>query len=181
MGTPNRVGGFAFSVITLFVAIGVMSVVVWQVYMIFIPVIAVSLWYQVNTVGLNNQNLIKSVKFFFSYLHKLVLLQKFYITSARELSRLVGVNKAPVIQHFSETISGVAVIRSFGLESEFCEKSTRLINDSTRPTLYYSAATQWLNFRLDMLSSLIFACTLIFLFSIPVGSIDPGMYAVLLT
>uniref|UniRef100_A0A803N046 ABC-type xenobiotic transporter n=1 Tax=Chenopodium quinoa TaxID=63459 RepID=A0A803N046_CHEQI len=143
-GTPNRVGGFAFSLISLLAVIGVMSLVVWQVYMIFIPVIAVSLWYQ-----------------------------KFYITSARELSRLVGVNKAPVIQHFSESISGVAVIRSFGRESRFCETSTSLINDSARPTFYNAASTQWLNFRLDMLSSLIFACTLIFLIYIPVGSIDP--------
>uniref|UniRef100_A0A803M645 ABC-type xenobiotic transporter n=1 Tax=Chenopodium quinoa TaxID=63459 RepID=A0A803M645_CHEQI len=144
MGTPNRVGGFAFSLISLLAVIGVMSLVVWQVYMIFIPVIAVSLWYQ-----------------------------KFYITSAREISRLVGVNKAPVIQNFSESISGVAAIRSFGRESRFCETSKSLINDSARPTLYNAASTQWLNFRLDMLSSLIFACTLIFLISIPVGSIDP--------
>uniref|UniRef100_A0A803L033 ABC-type xenobiotic transporter n=1 Tax=Chenopodium quinoa TaxID=63459 RepID=A0A803L033_CHEQI len=80
MSVPNRVGGFAFSVISLLGAIGVMSLVVWQVYMIFIPVIAVSL----------------------------------------------------------------------------C-----------------NASTQWINFRLDMLSSLIFAFTLIFLISIPVGLVDP--------
>lgn len=54
MYTPNRVGGFAFSVISLLGVIGVMSLVVWQVYMIFIPVIAVSLWYQVNTKTIDN-------------------------------------------------------------------------------------------------------------------------------
>uniref|UniRef100_A0A803M394 ABC-type xenobiotic transporter n=1 Tax=Chenopodium quinoa TaxID=63459 RepID=A0A803M394_CHEQI len=111
MTVPNRVGGFAFSVISLLGVIGVMSPVVWQVYMIFIPVIAVSLWYQ--------------------------------------------------------------TIRSFGQESRCCETSTRLINGSTRPTFYSNASTQWINFRLDMLSSLIFAFTLIFLISIPVELVDP--------
>ncbi|KNA05217.1 hypothetical protein SOVF_192420 [Spinacia oleracea] len=101
------------------------------------------------------------------------LILQYYIASARELFRLVGVNKAPVIQHFSESISGVAVIRSFGQESRFCETSTRLINGYMRPNFYSTASTQWLNFRLDMLSSLTYACTLIFLISIPVGLINP--------
>lgn len=44
---PSRVGAFAFSVIQLLGIIAVMSQVAWQVFIIFIPVIAACIWYQV--------------------------------------------------------------------------------------------------------------------------------------
>ncbi|KAI5407046.1 Canalicular multispecific organic anion transporter 2, partial [Lathyrus oleraceus] len=74
---PYQVGSFAFSLIQLLGIIIVMSQVAWQVFIVFIPVIAISIHYQ-----------------------------RFYLPSARELSHLCGVCKAPIIQHFAETISG---------------------------------------------------------------------------
>uniref|UniRef100_A0A803LEG0 ABC-type xenobiotic transporter n=2 Tax=Chenopodium quinoa TaxID=63459 RepID=A0A803LEG0_CHEQI len=143
---PSQIGSFAFSFIQLLGIIVVMSQVAWQVFVIFIPVIAVSLWYQ-----------------------------QYYIPSARELCRLVGVTKAPVIQHFAETISGATTIRSFDQESRFCATSIELVNGYSRPKFYSAVAMEWLCFRLDMLSSITFAASLIILISIPVGVIDPGI------
>ncbi|KAL6579932.1 Canalicular multispecific organic anion transporter 2 [Orobanche minor] len=144
MSISYKVGAFAFSLIQLLGIVVVMSEVAWQVFVIFIPVIAISFWYQ-----------------------------QYYIPSARELSRLVGVTKAPVIQHFAETISGASTIRSFDQESRFCETSMKLINGYSRPKFYNAAAMQWLSIRLDVLSSITFAASLIFLISIPAGLIDP--------
>ena len=45
---PSQVGAFVFSLIQLLGIIVVMSQVAWQVFVIFIPVTAISLWYQVN-------------------------------------------------------------------------------------------------------------------------------------
>ncbi|KAL2926243.1 ABC transporter C family member 3 [Bienertia sinuspersici] len=104
-----------------------------------------------------------------------ILNRQYYIPSARELCRLVGVTKAPVLQHFSETISGATTIRSFDQESRFFDTSVKLVNGYSRPKFYNAAAMEWLCFRLDMLSSLTFAASLIFLISIPVGLIDPGI------
>ncbi|PNX69626.1 ABC transporter C family member 3-like protein, partial [Trifolium pratense] len=73
---PYQIGSFAFSLIQLLGIIIVMSQVAWQVFIVFVPVIAISIWYQ-----------------------------RYYLPSARELSRLCGVCKAPIIQHFAETIS----------------------------------------------------------------------------
>lgn len=146
LNIPSQVGAFAFSLIQLLGIIVVMSQVAWQVFVIFIPVTAISLWYQ-----------------------------QYYIPSARELSRLVGVTKAPVIQHFAETISGATTIRSFDQESRFCETSVQLVNGYSRPKFYSAAAMEWLCIRLDLLSSITFAASLIFLISIPVGLIDPGI------
>ncbi|KAK9666323.1 hypothetical protein RND81_14G177300 [Saponaria officinalis] len=146
MTIPFQVGAVAFSLIQLLGIIVVMSQLAWQVFVIFVPITAICLWYQ-----------------------------QYYIPSARELSRLVGVTKAPVIQHFAETISGATTIRSFNQESRFCQTSVELINGYSRPKFYSVATMEWLCIRLDLLSLITFACSLIFLISIPVGLIDPGI------
>ena len=101
-------------------------------------------------------------------------MQKYYLPSARELSRLIGVCKAPIIQHFSETISGTTTIRSFDQVSRFKETNMKLMDGYSRPKFNYSASMEWLGFRLDMLSSITFVFSLMFLIFIPRGVIDPG-------
>ncbi|KAF3946839.1 hypothetical protein CMV_026937 [Castanea mollissima] len=141
----NEMGAIAFSIIRLLGIIAVMSQTAWQVFIIFIPVIAACIWYQ-----------------------------QYYIHSARELSRLVGVCKAPVIQHFTETISGATTIRSFDEESRFRDTNMKLADANSRPRFNIAGAMEWLCFRLDMLSSVTIAFSLLFLISIPEGVIDPG-------
>ncbi|KAF8409706.1 hypothetical protein HHK36_005785 [Tetracentron sinense] len=107
--------------------------------------------------------------------------QQYYIPSARELSRLVGVCKAPVIQHFAESISGSTTIRSFDQESRFQDVNMKLIDGYSRPKFHSAGAMEWLCFRLDMLSSITFAFSLIFLISMPVGVIDPAIAGLAIT
>lgn len=152
MNLPYQTGAVAFALIQLLGIIAVMSQVAWQVFIIFIPVIAACIW-----------------------------LAQYYIPSARELARLSGVCKAPVIQHFAETISGSATIRSFDQEHRFRESSMKLIDGNSRPKFYIAGAMEWLCFRLDMLSSVTFAFSLIFLVSIPTGAIDPSVAGLAVT
>ncbi|KAK9932357.1 hypothetical protein M0R45_019597 [Rubus argutus] len=152
MNIPNQVGAFAFSMIQLLGIIAVMSQVAWQVFIIFIPVITACVWYQ-----------------------------QYYIPSARELARLVGVCKAPVIQHFAETISGSTTIRSFDQESRFRDTNMKLMDGYGRPKFYTAGAMEWLCFRLDMLSSITFAFSLVYLISVPEGVIDPGIAGLAVT
>lgn len=102
------------------------------------------------------------------------IFQQYYIPSARELARLIGVSKAPVIQHFAETISGSTTIRSFDQEHRFQETSMKLIDGNSRPKFHSAGVMEWLCFRLDMFSNLTFAFTLVFLISVPSGTIDPS-------
>ncbi|KAK7276929.1 hypothetical protein RIF29_18078 [Crotalaria pallida] len=148
----SQIGSFAFALIQLFGIIAVMSQVAWQVFIVFIPVIAVSIWYQ-----------------------------QYYIPSARELSRLVGVCKAPIIQNFAETISGTSTIRSFDQQSRFQETNMKLTDAYSRPKFNIAGAMEWLCFHLDVLSSITFAFSLIFLISIPQGIIDPGIAGLAVT
>ncbi|KAL9444632.1 hypothetical protein AB3S75_017758 [Citrus x aurantiifolia] len=152
LNIASQVGAFAFSMIRLLGIIAVMSQAAWQVFIVFIPVIAVSIWYQ-----------------------------QYYIPSARELSRLVGVCKAPVIQHFSETISGSTTIRSFDQESRFRDTNMKLVDGYSRPKFHIAGAMEWLCFRLDMLSSLTFAFSLVLLISIPEGVIEPAIAGLAVT
>ncbi|KAJ7014300.1 ABC transporter C family member 3-like [Populus alba x Populus x berolinensis] len=148
---PYQVGALAFSSIQLLGIIAVMSQVAWQVFIVFIPVIAACIWYQ-----------------------------RYYIPSARELSRLVGVYKAPVIQHFSETISGAATIRSFDQQSRFQETNMIVTDAYSRPKFHAVAAMEWLCFRLHMFSSIMFAFSLVFVVSFPKG-IDPAIAGLAVT
>lgn len=50
----------------------------------------------------------------------------------------------------------------------------KLTDGYSRPKFNIAGAMEWLCFRLDMLSSITFAFSLIFLISIPQGIIDPG-------
>ena len=106
--------------------------------------------------------------------HKLVIMQQYYIPCARELARLVGVCKAPVIQHFAETISGATTIRSFDEESRFRDTSMKLADAIARPVFNIAGAMEWLCIRLGMLSAVTFVFSLIFLISIPEAVINPG-------
>ncbi|CAD5171553.1 unnamed protein product [Musa acuminata subsp. malaccensis] len=152
MYIPFQIGSFSFSIINLLGIILVMSQVAWPVLIIFIPVVATCIWYQ-----------------------------QYYISTARELSRLIGVCRAPVIQHFAESMSGSISVRSFGQEKEFVNTNYNLINDLSRLQFHSTGAMQWLCFRLDMLSSLTFAFSLIFLISMPEGVIDPGIAGLAVT
>ncbi|KAM0842057.1 hypothetical protein ACQ4PT_058608 [Festuca glaucescens] len=148
----DQMGQVAFSIIQLVGIIAVMSQVAWQVFVVFVPLSVACFWYQ-----------------------------RYYIDTARELQRLVGVCKAPIIQHFAESITGSATIRSFGKENEFVSTNSNLMDAFSRPKFYNAAAREWLCFRLDTLSCLTFAFSLIFLISLPTGLIDPAIAGLAVT
>ncbi|XP_015900330.3 ABC transporter C family member 3-like isoform X2 [Ziziphus jujuba] len=152
LNITSRMGSFAFCFIQLLGVIAVMCHVAWQVFVIFIPVVAISIWYE-----------------------------QYYIPSARELARLRGVSKAPGIQHFAETISGSTTIRSFDQVTRFQDTNMKLSDGYSQTKFYVQGAMQWLGFRLDMLALITFAFSLVFLISIPEGSIDPGIAGLAVT
>ncbi|KAJ4818555.1 ABC subfamily C transporter [Rhynchospora pubera] len=149
---PYLIGSYAFAIIQLLSIIAVMSQVTWQVFVVFLPVTALCIWYQ-----------------------------RYYIQTARELSRLVGVCRAPIVQQFSESLTGSTTIRSFGKELDFKGRNGRLVDDYSRPSFYRAAAMDWLSLRLQLLSSIIFAVCLVFLVTMPAGLIDPGFAGLAVT
>ncbi|XP_047164975.1 ABC transporter C family member 3-like [Vigna umbellata] len=152
MSIPSLVWAITLNLIQIFGNIVIISQAVWQVFLVLIPVMAACIWYQ-----------------------------RYYSASARELARLVGTCQAPVIQHFSETISGSTTIKCFEQESRFNDINMKLIDRYSQPKLYSATAIEWLNFRLDILSTLTFAFCLVFLISFPNSFTAPGIAGLAVT
>uniref|UniRef100_A0A0D9VEY7 Uncharacterized protein n=1 Tax=Leersia perrieri TaxID=77586 RepID=A0A0D9VEY7_9ORYZ len=140
----DLMGYLLFPAIEILGTVILMSRLAWPVFVIFVPIIAASLWYQ-----------------------------QYYIDGARELQRLSGICRAPVMQHFTESVTGSNIIRCFGKKRQFINSVSHFMDNVSRPSLYNAAAMEWLCFRLDILSSLIFTFALILLVSLPSTLIDP--------
>ncbi|KAL1546554.1 ATP-binding cassette sub- C member 9 [Salvia divinorum] len=100
----NKLGSCAFSLILLLGTIAVMSQVAWEIFVIFIPVTAICIWYQ-----------------------------RYYIPTARELARLAGIEGAPILHHFAESLTGAATIRAFDQQERFTGANLCLIDNHSRP------------------------------------------------
>ncbi|KAL1106588.1 hypothetical protein V6Z11_D04G215300 [Gossypium hirsutum] len=143
---PYRLAGLAFALIQLFSIIILMSHVAWQIFLLFIVILGISFWYQT-----------------------------YYITTARELARMVGSRKAPILHHFSESITGAGTIRCFNQEDRFIEKNLSLIDDYSRVAFHNSGTMEWLCVRINFLFNFVFFLVLIILVSLPRSTIDPSL------
>ncbi|KAL6841171.1 hypothetical protein ACP4OV_029140 [Aristida adscensionis] len=90
-----------------------------------------------------------------------------YLATSRELTRLEGVTKAPVIDHFSETVLGATTIRCFKKEKEFFQENLDRINSSLRMDFHNYAANEWLGFRLELIGTLVLSITAFLMISLP--------------
>ncbi|PQQ03932.1 putative ABC transporter C family member 15 [Prunus yedoensis var. nudiflora] len=142
----NKLGWCAFSIIQILGTIAVMSQVAWEVFVIFIPVTAVCIWYQ-----------------------------QYYIPTARELARLSGIERAPILHHFAESLAGAATIRAFDQKERFSHTNLILIDNHSRPWFHNMSAMEWLSFRLNLLSNFVFAFSLVLLVTLPEGVINPSI------
>ncbi|KAF3530887.1 hypothetical protein DY000_02043297 [Brassica cretica] len=81
--------------------------------------------------------------------------------SSWELARLAGISRSPLVHHFSETLSGVTTIRSFDQEPRFLSDIMKFSDCLSRLTFHSTGATEWLCFRLELLSTITFALSLV--------------------
>ncbi|KAA0034219.1 putative ABC transporter C family member 15 [Cucumis melo var. makuwa] len=146
---PYRLGGLAFALIQLLSIIILMSKVAWQVFPLFLVVLAISIWYQAR--------------------------HTFYSFTARELARMVGIRKAPILHHFSETVVGATIIRCFNQEDRFLKKILNLVDDYSRVVFHNSTSMEWLCLRINFLFDVVFFLALIILVTLPRTAIDPSL------
>lgn len=90
-----------------------------------------------------------------------------YLATSRELTRLEGVTKAPVIDHFTETVVGATTIRCFKKENDFFQENLDKINSSLRMYFHNYAANEWLGFRLELIGTLVLSITAFLMISLP--------------
>ncbi|XP_043708542.1 ABC transporter C family member 3-like [Telopea speciosissima] len=149
---PRQIEELLISIIGFLGTAAVMSQVAWKMLIVFIPMIVTCIWYS-----------------------------QYYISAARELSRLAGVFHAPILQHFAESSLGSTTIRCFDQEERFMDTNFKLVDGYIRPKFHFSGAMEWLCFRMDMLASITYAFCLVFLISMPKGVLNPGVIGLAVT
>lgn len=101
-------------------------------------------------------------------------MKEYYQATARELVRINGTTKAPVVSYTTETSAGVVTVRAFKMVDRFFKNFLHIVDTDAALFLHTNAALEWLQYRVDILQNVILftaACLFVFL---PMGSIAPG-------
>nr|XP_025851487.1 multidrug resistance-associated protein 1-like [Vulpes vulpes] len=81
-------------------------------------------------------------------------IQRYYVASSRQIRRLAGAARSPIISHFSETLSGVSTIRAFGHEQRFIQQNKEVVNENLVCFYNNVISNRWLSVRLEFLGNL---------------------------
>ncbi|EOY23417.1 Multidrug resistance-associated protein 14 isoform 2, partial [Theobroma cacao] len=121
--------------------LGVLAVVTWQVLFVSVPVI-----------------------------YAAICLQKYYLSTAKELMRINGTTKSLVANHLAESIAGTVTIRAFEEEERFFAKNLHLTDTNASPFFHSFAANEWLIQRLETLSATVLASAAFCMVLLPPGT-----------
>lgn len=102
-------------------------------------------------------------------------LQHYYMKSAREVARVMGVEKAPILNHYSESIAGAVTIRSFVQQQQFMAMNIRLFDNYSRPCFANIGLVEWIIFRMEFLCNLVFSLLMVLVLLLPEGVVSPSM------
>ncbi|PWA56771.1 multidrug resistance-associated protein 4 [Artemisia annua] len=99
--------------------------------------------------------------------------RRYYLATSREITRLDSITKAPVIHHFSESISGVMTIRSFRKQDRFVQENVDRVNGNLRMDFHNNGSNEWLGFRLEFIGSLFLCASTVFMIFLPSSIVKP--------
>ncbi|XP_023513457.1 ABC transporter C family member 8 isoform X2 [Cucurbita pepo subsp. pepo] len=131
----------------LLAVIAIVAFVTWEVLLIAIPAIVASTY-----------------------------VQSYYLPSARELIRINGTTKAPVMNCAAETSLGAVTIRAFDMTERFFQKFVKLIDTDASLLFHSNATTEWLVLRIETLQNLTLVAVASLLVLLPrAQTTDPGL------
>jgi ABC-type multidrug transport system fused ATPase/permease subunit len=103
-----------------------------------------------------------------------IFIQRYYVSSSRQLARLDSATKSPIFSYFSETLTGVSTIRAYNAQNLFVKRMQHNIDENTVYIYIANCAERWLVLRLDLIANLIAALASLFaVFSRE--SLSPGL------
>ncbi|KAK8955659.1 ABC transporter C family member 8 [Platanthera guangdongensis] len=104
----------------------------------------------------------------------MIFVQNYYLASARELVRINGTTKAPVMNFAGESLLGVVTIRAFGTAARFFHANLKLIDTDAKLFFHTVGAMEWVLLRVEALQTLTILTSTVFLVLLPQGTIPPG-------
>ncbi|MED6217530.1 ATP-binding cassette sub- C member 8 [Stylosanthes scabra] len=139
-------------IIELSTMIGIIVSVTWQVLIVAIPALGASKY-----------------------------LQGYYQASARELMRINGTTKAPLMNFTAETSLGVITIRATKMMDRFFKSYLKLVDTDATLFFHSNAATEWLILRIEALQNMTLFTAALLLVLLPKGYVAPGLVGVSLS
>ncbi|KAG8549737.1 hypothetical protein GDO81_019822 [Engystomops pustulosus] len=82
-------------------------------------------------------------------------IQRFYVTTSRQLRRLDSVTRSPIYSHFGETVSGLSVIRAYGHQQRFLQHNEDTLDINQKSVYSWIVSNRWLAIRLEFVGNLI--------------------------
>ncbi|BAT98418.1 hypothetical protein VIGAN_09207300 [Vigna angularis var. angularis] len=132
--------------IEILVMIGVMVLVTWPVLIVAIPAIVASKY-----------------------------VQEYYQASSRQLMRINGTTKAPVMNFAAETSLGVVTVRAFDMVERFFKNYLKLVDTDATLFFHSNVATEWLLLRIEALQNLTVITSALLLVLFPQGYVSSGL------
>ncbi|KAJ1569270.1 hypothetical protein HK096_003662 [Nowakowskiella sp. JEL0078] len=88
-------------------------------------------------------------------------LQTFYRSTSRELKRLENISRSPLFAHFSESLTGLATIRSYKEDSRFIKENIQKLNNGNKAYFLVLESQRWLGVRLEFIAGILIFVTVI--------------------
>ena len=79
----------------------------------------------------------------------------YYRNVARELKRLEAISRSPIFSHFSETLSGLSVIRAFQRQNLYLRHNEARLDENISAFSTMKVVDRWLCVRLELLGNTI--------------------------
>ncbi|KAG0359172.1 hypothetical protein BGZ54_010080 [Gamsiella multidivaricata] len=103
-----------------------------------------------------------------------------YVPISRDLKRLNSNSKSPILNHFNETLTGIATIRAYGVEKRFMSKNLINLDNNNRTFFLLWSTNRWLHWRVDVAGASVAFITGILVLQ-NWGKIAPGWAALSMT
>ena len=84
-----------------------------------------------------------------------IFIQRGYVKSSRQLTRLESISKSPILSHFIESVNGVSTIRAFSLTKQFIGDSQTKVGASVGNRYYNFAANLWFSVRIESVANFV--------------------------
>ncbi|OIW11855.1 hypothetical protein TanjilG_31605 [Lupinus angustifolius] len=104
-----------------------------------------------------------------------ILVIGYYQSSARELIRINGTTKAPVMNYAAETSLRVVTIRVFNMVDRFFKNYLRLVDTDATLFFHSNVTMEWLLLRIEVLQNLTVFTAALLVILLPRRYISPGL------
>ncbi|KAF9436259.1 hypothetical protein BGZ76_004464 [Entomortierella beljakovae] len=79
-----------------------------------------------------------------------IVIGALYLPISRDLKRLNSNSKSPILNHFNETLNGLATIRAYGFQKRFTSRNLVNLDNNNRTFFLLWSTNRWLHWRVDI-------------------------------